>query len=186
MTGPPDRSAELLNAIAQASIAIQRSVAELEQLGDPGPARPRCESMATCWGRRHRCQLITRHGGEHQAGTFTWPEPPVEQRYCGHEAKATGVEVRCERLAGHPGPHQRGEMSWPNAAQPRDERPHSRACGMHAHPHGPACAADCPTCGWNRPRRTGVCSAPHPLDGPLCILPVDHRSHHRNGRGDGW
>lgn len=25
--------------------------------------------------------------------------------------------------------------------------PHSRACGITAHPHGPACAGDCPTCG---------------------------------------
>jgi hypothetical protein len=27
-----------------------------------------------------------------------------------------------------------------------DERPHSRACGMRIHNHGPACAPDCPTC----------------------------------------
>jgi hypothetical protein len=26
-------------------------------------------------------------------------------------------------------------------------QPHSRACGFHAHDHGPACASDCPTCG---------------------------------------
>lgn len=28
----------------------------------------------------------------------------------------------------------------------RDERRHSRACGMAIHLHGPACAPDCPTC----------------------------------------
>lgn len=28
----------------------------------------------------------------------------------------------------------------------RDERPHSRACGIRQHPHGTACAKDCPTC----------------------------------------
>jgi len=27
-----------------------------------------------------------------------------------------------------------------------DQRPHSRACGMHAHPHGPDCHSNCPTC----------------------------------------
>jgi hypothetical protein len=27
-----------------------------------------------------------------------------------------------------------------------DERPHSRACGIRIHNHGPACAPDCPTC----------------------------------------
>jgi hypothetical protein len=28
-----------------------------------------------------------------------------------------------------------------------DERVHSRACGIHAHAHGPACHPNCPTCG---------------------------------------
>lgn len=28
-----------------------------------------------------------------------------------------------------------------------DHRPHSRACGMHAHPHGTQCHRNCPTCG---------------------------------------
>lgn len=33
------------------------------------------------------------------------------------------------------------------AEHPRkDERPHSRACGITIHDHGPGCAADCPTC----------------------------------------
>lgn len=27
-----------------------------------------------------------------------------------------------------------------------DCRPHSRACGIQRHPHGPQCARDCPTC----------------------------------------
>lgn len=27
--------------------------------------------------------------------------------------------------------------------------PHSRACGMEVHPHGPACSDNCPTCGKN-------------------------------------
>jgi hypothetical protein len=27
-----------------------------------------------------------------------------------------------------------------------DNRPHSRACGLLLHPHGPECAVDCPTC----------------------------------------
>jgi hypothetical protein len=26
-------------------------------------------------------------------------------------------------------------------------RPHSRACGFRAHPHGPECHPNCPTCG---------------------------------------
>lgn len=28
-----------------------------------------------------------------------------------------------------------------------DHRPHSRSCGINAHPHGTACGTDCPTCG---------------------------------------
>lgn len=28
----------------------------------------------------------------------------------------------------------------------KDERPHSRACGMLIHPHGIQCKPDCPTC----------------------------------------
>lgn len=28
----------------------------------------------------------------------------------------------------------------------RDPRPHSRACGIQTHRHGPACSKDCPTC----------------------------------------
>lgn len=32
--------------------------------------------------------------------------------------------------------------SWPVL----DRRPHSRACGIRQHPHGPQCARDCPTC----------------------------------------
>lgn len=40
---------------------------------------------------------------------------------------------------------------WLDAAnampEPRvDRRPHSRACGIAAHPHGEQCAKDCPTC----------------------------------------
>lgn len=31
-------------------------------------------------------------------------------------------------------------------APPPDRRPHSRACGWRDHPHGDACAPDCPTC----------------------------------------
>ena len=27
-----------------------------------------------------------------------------------------------------------------------DQRPHSRACGIRQHEHGPACSGDCPTC----------------------------------------
>lgn len=27
-----------------------------------------------------------------------------------------------------------------------DRRPHSRACGIAAHDHGPACSTNCPTC----------------------------------------
>jgi hypothetical protein len=115
---PPDRRTELLNAIAQASIIIQRSVAELEQLGEQGPVR--CESRANCWGGWRQCELLAGHTGEHRAGEFSWQSPkPLdpaqpEQRYCGMVANATGVEVTCERLAGHDGPHKRGEMTWPN------------------------------------------------------------------------
>lgn len=35
----------------------------------------------------------------------------------------------------------------PLPAEPaHDESPHSRACGITAHDHGPQCSADCPTC----------------------------------------
>jgi hypothetical protein len=29
----------------------------------------------------------------------------------------------------------------------QDNRPHSRACGIHQHPHGTMCSNNCPTCG---------------------------------------
>ena len=34
----------------------------------------------------------------------------------------------------------------PDAPTP-DPSPHSRACGWRAHPHGPECSTNCPTCG---------------------------------------
>lgn len=33
-----------------------------------------------------------------------------------------------------------------NERSERDDRPHSRACGIYYHPHGPLCKRDCPTC----------------------------------------
>ena len=33
----------------------------------------------------------------------------------------------------------------PDAPTP-DPSPHSRACGWRAHPHGPECSTNCPTC----------------------------------------
>lgn len=33
------------------------------------------------------------------------------------------------------------------ALRARDNRPHSRACGIGPHEHGPACHSNCPTCG---------------------------------------
>lgn len=35
----------------------------------------------------------------------------------------------------------------PAVTAPADDRPHSRACGWRAHPHGVDCSPDCPTCG---------------------------------------
>jgi hypothetical protein len=35
----------------------------------------------------------------------------------------------------------------PKKEPEEDERPHSRACGFHPHPHGMQCSKDCPTCG---------------------------------------
>jgi len=43
-------------------------------------------------------------------------------------------------LAVEPGP---GSTHLP----PKDERPHSRACGIRSHPHGYRCHMTCPTCG---------------------------------------
>lgn len=48
----------------------------------------------------------------------------------------------------HPitGPVVRGE----------DERPHSRACDVTPHSHGPGCHSNCPTChGWPDPAADG-------------------------------
>jgi hypothetical protein len=33
----------------------------------------------------------------------------------------------------------------------RDDRPHSRACGITRHDHGTDCSPDCPTCCGNAP-----------------------------------
>jgi hypothetical protein len=35
---------------------------------------------------------------------------------------------------------------WKNNQPQKDTRPHSRACGWQAHPHGSACSSNCPTC----------------------------------------
>lgn len=117
----PDRRAALLDAIAQASITIQRSVAELEQMGDE-PVRWACGVVHPS-EPSVRCLKPAGHLGVHQAGegAARWANPSadlIEQRYCGHVAQATGVEVKCDRTAGHPGPHRRGELGWPNAAPP--------------------------------------------------------------------
>jgi hypothetical protein len=45
----------------------------------------------------------------------------------------------------------RADEGLPPASTP-DPRPHSRACGAHAHPHGPDCDRNCPTCGTFAPR----------------------------------
>jgi len=36
-----------------------------------------------------------------------------------------------------------------------DKRPHSRACGLWEHPHGPRCHSNCPTCGQGREQFRG-------------------------------
>ena len=50
-----------------------------------------------------------------------------------------------------------------------DDTPHSRACGIETHPHGPKCASDCPTCqGESTPGYTvltRVHACPMPLSG---------------------
>jgi hypothetical protein len=40
---------------------------------------------------------------------------------------------------------------------PRDNRPHSRACGIWVHQHGAACHSNCPTChgNWKEPYVNG-------------------------------
>lgn len=37
-------------------------------------------------------------------------------------------------------------VDWYASEPVKDNRPHSRACGITPHPHGMACAEDCPTC----------------------------------------
>jgi hypothetical protein len=44
--------------------------------------------------------------------------------------------LRADAASSQPGPPDK----W-------DTRPHSRACGIHPHQHGPLCEVDCPTCG---------------------------------------
>lgn len=41
------------------------------------------------------------------------------------------------------------------AVSPDNGLPHSRACGITAHPHGTTCASDCPTCGDEARRARG-------------------------------
>ena len=36
---------------------------------------------------------------------------------------------------------------WDEEQDELDQRPHSRACGILRHSHGPSCSNDCPTCG---------------------------------------
>ena len=59
-------------------------------------------------------------------------------------ALAARLDVVRERAAGETPP---AEDDWNAADWSRDPRPHSRACGIQPHPHGPLrCAGDCPTC----------------------------------------
>lgn len=51
------------------------------------------------------------------------------------------VHERAERLQARV-----HELECPPYPTVDDRRPHSRACGVFAHPHGHLCAADCPTC----------------------------------------
>jgi hypothetical protein len=44
-----------------------------------------------------------------------------------------------------PGDVEVNELGYVGGAE--DRRPHSRACGPLAHPHGPRCHYNCPTCG---------------------------------------
>lgn len=43
-----------------------------------------------------------------------------------------------------------------------DDRPHSRACGIHKHDHGPGCHPNCPTCGGKAETTTSAFVAPTP------------------------
>lgn len=39
------------------------------------------------------------------------------------------------------------DWPWMRDFKKGDRRPHSRACGISQHEHGPACSTNCPTCG---------------------------------------
>lgn len=55
-------------------------------------------------------------------------------------------ELLAMRLTGEaPGVTEQAQLEHQLIAA--DQRPHSRACGWRAHPHGSACHANCPTCG---------------------------------------
>ena len=132
------RRAALLDAIAQASITIQRSVAELEQMPELDHVVDQgvCGTVAELDGGTHAvCARPAGHEGKHASPLARWSDPlPAEQRYCGHVAQATGVEVKCELEADHGGRHQRGELSWLNTDAPSaDLNPEASVCGQE-HP----------------------------------------------------
>lgn len=71
-------------------------------------------------------------------GIFMWPwdpqywEPAEEDPIRNLERAGALIAAEIDRLQG---------LSTP------DRRPHSRACGIQPHEHGPACSTNCPTCG---------------------------------------
>jgi hypothetical protein len=98
---------------------------------------------------------------------WVWPRPDGRTARCG----GPGLCNECGNLAAHRAAYERRlwetvePLLWwddtdairavlepvpPVKPEPelpaRDERAHSRACGILPHGHGPQCHADCPTC----------------------------------------
>lgn len=61
------------------------------------------------------------------------------------------VNAEAARRYGTPNPPSVYVDEW-RTQQPFDQRPHSRACGVRRHEHGPDCHPNCPTCGGRHER----------------------------------
>lgn len=65
---------------------------------------------------------------------------------------ASELELQIRAYQDHKAGHTWSPAIWEQERQEAglNEGPHSRACGVRKHDHGPECHSNCPTCGGRR------------------------------------
>jgi hypothetical protein len=162
-------SAQMADAIIAAGWVSPAAVAERDAEIERLRASLRCDARHPEVENAVPCHLDKGHSGEHVSTTgcagsvLRWPSDLYDALVQRDEAREALVEaerrlgavaalakeakrgygsVNLGRLAEALGPVS-GAVEGAGEA----EGPHSRACGIHPHPHGAWCSTDCPTCG---------------------------------------